>query len=75
MSRNGLVAPVRRASCLDANSSVKRKGEPSELEHGPTIVPRILAELEASDGSVGRDVKSWYDQAKAELDTVPATKS
>jgi hypothetical protein len=28
------------------------------LERGPFIIPKILAELEASGGSVGRDVKS-----------------
>ena len=40
------------------------------LEKGPTVVPKIIAQLDAS-GSIGRDVKMWYEQAKAELETVP----
>jgi hypothetical protein len=41
------------------------------LEKGPAIVPKIIAQLDASGGSTGRAVKMWYEQAKAELDTVP----
>jgi hypothetical protein len=39
------------------------------VEKGPTIVPKIIAQLDAS-GSTGQSVKAWYEQAKAELDTV-----
>ena len=40
------------------------------VEKGPAVVPKIIAQLDAS-GSIGRDVKMWYEQAKAELETVP----
>ena len=40
------------------------------VEKGPTIVPKLIAQLNAS-GSIGRDTKAWYEQAKAELETVP----
>jgi hypothetical protein len=40
------------------------------VEKGPTIVPKLIAQLNAS-GSMGQAVKMWYEQAKAELETVP----
>ena len=41
------------------------------VEKGFTIVPKIIAQLDASGGSIGRDTKAWYEQAKAELETAP----
>ena len=41
------------------------------VEKGPTIIPKIIAQLNAS-GSTGQAVKMWYEAAKkVELETVP----
>jgi hypothetical protein len=40
------------------------------IEKGPTIVPKMIAQLNAS-GSTGQGVRAAYDEAKAELETVP----
>jgi hypothetical protein len=40
------------------------------LEKGPTIVPKILTQLDAS-GPLGSEVKYWHDQAVVALNTIP----
>ena len=40
------------------------------VEKGPTIVPKMIAQLNAS-GSMGQAVRASYDEASAEVETVP----
>ena len=42
------------------------------VEKGPTIVPKIIAQLNAAEsGSMGKGIKMWYETAKVELERVP----